>query len=265
MTEYVCKRCGYTTKVKCNLKNHLSRVNVCCVKEGLNDISCEDLLKELQVAVKEDIICNNCGKNFAFRSGKSRHLKTCKQDNAVVHTLKNRIKELEKLLGARPNVVNNIYNVVIINTFGYENTDYLESELMKDCLKERNLSRLVEQIHFNPEHPENHNLRIKNKKEKLMEYWEEGRWIVDNSEKVLHECIFNSGFRVLKTFYKKNKTELYNEIKEENDYIEDIRIRQQLEHWLQKIENEDPVLYKKLSKDMFVHFITNKAMVYGRS
>lgn len=100
MTDYTCKRCGYTTKVKCNLINHLSRFKICSVQDGFDDVDCDILIKELQVKntnTNPNIACPLCGRQFAFRSCKSRHLKTCKKQANEVITLKERIRDLEKL------------------------------------------------------------------------------------------------------------------------------------------------------------------------
>jgi hypothetical protein len=78
----------------------------------------------------------------------------------------------------------------------------------------------------------------------------------------MEDMISCSGYRVLKTFYMNNKKEVTKEIQEEQgsfmyaqNMIEDIN------KWLEKIEEEDLKLFKALKKDLFLVILNNKAMV----
>ena len=143
---YTCKRCNYTTDILCNFKSHLKRVTKCKVAPGMEDISCNVLLDEIiPQHIKTSYCCKYCQRYFNFQSGKSRHEKDCSEKNASKNSLKN----------------------IVINDFGFENTSYLDQEMLKDCLKELDLKKLIDQLHFNPDHPENHNFRLKNINKKI--------------------------------------------------------------------------------------------------
>ena len=62
---------------------------------------------------------------------------------------------------------------------------------------------MIEYIHFNPKHPENHNIRIKNKKLKWAEVKEDNKWIIKHKKEVLDDLIDN-GFITLEEYKDKN-------------------------------------------------------------
>ena len=74
------------------------------------------------------------------------------------------------------NVVNNnnihIKNV-IVNNFGKENTGYITSKVIKEIINryapENVIPKVIEYKNFNQTHPENHNIRMTNIKEKRIE------------------------------------------------------------------------------------------------
>ena len=121
------------------------------------------------------------------------------------------------------------------------------------------MARLLELIHFHPDHPENHTVRPRNINRNLLEYFQEGKWHIAIKDKVLEDMINCSGYKVLKTFYRNNKDEIDDEIVEEEEMKpEDI------DEWLSKINNEDPKIFKELKQNIFLVIINNKAMVFGR-
>lgn len=234
---YTCKRCNYTTDILCNFKSHLKRVTKCKVAPGMEDISCNVLLDEIiPQHIKTSYCCKYCQRYFNFQSGKSRHEKDCSEKNASKNSLKN----------------------IVINDFGFENTSYLDQEMLKDCLKELDLKKLIDQLHFNTDHPENHNFRLKNINKKIFEYREDGKWMIDQYDSALRDFILNCGLRILSHFYKNNKKQLEKEINDEQTGYDACRLRQSIPIWLGKIENEDEILYKDLKKKIYFQFIQNR-------
>ena len=55
---------------------------------------------------------------------------------------------------------------IIINAFGNENTDYIDDKAILACIGRvyKSIPSLLEKIYFDPKHPENHNIKITNKK-----------------------------------------------------------------------------------------------------
>jgi hypothetical protein len=78
-----------------------------------------------------------------------------------------------------------------INNYGSENTSYITKEQYKEILKNpfTGLSKLIDFVHFNDDHPENKNLRIPNKKQPYIEYYDNG-WVIGNRYKFVCKMFF---------------------------------------------------------------------------
>ena len=125
-------------------------------------------------------------------------------------------------------------------------------EFLFECFKDQNLLKVVEYLHFNPDHPENHNVRIKNINQGLMEAIENGQWKIYKKDELLHDLVYN-GWRILNTYYRKNKEDIKFE-------LEDDEISESVE-WLNKIFKEDSKLMKELKTDIFILVLNNKAIL----
>jgi hypothetical protein len=56
-------------------------------------------------------------------------------------------------------------NITIqINSFGQENTEYIDDKAILQCIDRvyKSIPALLQKIHFDPQHPENHNIKITN-------------------------------------------------------------------------------------------------------
>ena len=96
-----------------------------------------------------------------------------KPNKIDIEELKNQIDLLLKNQGSN-NVHNNItYNTsIVLNAFGSENTSYITGEYIKGLISSgpmNSIPKLLEHIHFNPDHTENHNVKIPNKKQPYAE------------------------------------------------------------------------------------------------
>jgi hypothetical protein len=155
------------------------------------------------------------------------------------------------------NNINN-FNNIIINNFCSENLSYIEPTLIRDCLKDMSFVPLFEQIYFHPLHPENHVLRLKNKREKLLEYFNDGHWKVENRDSVLNDAIYFNGTRLLVDYYKNNTEIVYDELKEIYDSYRACRENQSIDKWTKKIENMDKDLYQNIRKNLMFLLLSDK-------
>ena len=80
---------------------------------------------------------------------------------------KNLYKQIEKLLdkvGNTTNIQSNVKNTITLNNYGNENlshiTDSLKTQLVK--IPYGMIPKLIEQVHFNDEYPENKNIALTN-------------------------------------------------------------------------------------------------------
>ena len=64
------------------------------------------------------------------------------------------------------NKIENQNITININAFGNENLEYIDDKAITECISRvyKSIPSLLEKIHFDPEHPENHNIKITNKK-----------------------------------------------------------------------------------------------------
>ena len=162
-----CKRCGYSTNIKCNFIDHLNRKTKC--RPELSDVDVAILHPEYlekKIMHEKPRSCEYCGKGFASPAGKYQHKKTCHdkiaQDKKQMEIAKE-LDEKDKLLQDKLNKLNEIdelnkvnksniitnnkttnktinsnnhnnttnnttINNIKLNIFGKENLEYLVSE-----------------------------------------------------------------------------------------------------------------------------------------
>lgn len=263
--DYKCNRCGYTTLQKCHLVRHLQNVRQC--KPLLNDVPLEDLLSELQKKANDTAYpCEYCGKQFNSRSNKSRHKKTCKKRSTVeelqkqVETLTNMVVSMQHNgttnITNNNNIVNNIQNNIHLHGFGHETLGHLPKSFLNYCFANKDIVQLIENVHFDKECPENQNVRIKSSKNELMEYYQNGNWVISTQDRILTELI-QKGYRILRTHGKRNKGGIMEEEDlEEDDYNNVLR-------WLEEVY-EDERQQKPIKKDLLVLFLNNRPILLGK-
>lgn len=202
MSTWECKRCGHVSSCKGNLVKHLQRKTAC--ESLLSDCSvseCLDVLnkKEYNETTYE---CNLCHRKFNSRSSRYRHQNSCKHkmdvetDNTISLLKKqvedqqkqmNMLKEtVEKALASNDVKVLNTNNGTINNTtinihvpprnFGEENRDAIPLSFIRSTFMNLEFRELFESLHFDPQYPENHNVRIKSVKRDLLEIYHNDKW-----------------------------------------------------------------------------------------
>lgn len=267
---YSCRRCGYETPYKHHLMRHLNGKRSCsCIFE---DISIDDLKKELTKSYNDDAsTCKYCRKQFNYKSSLSRHYKTCKtKQHSMIEEMKEQLRneiiiELKKGTSSNihANIVNNTQNIqnnitINLKTFGEENVSHIESDtsFLTTCLLQRDIKSLIESIHCDREHPENHNVRVKSIKQDLMETYVDGNWIISDKEETLDELI-NKGYRVLRFHSHRNRADIINECDKDEDEFENIM------EWLESIY-EDNKIRKPIKRQLLILFMNNKALLLGK-
>jgi hypothetical protein len=204
---YSCRRCGYETVHRGNLKNHLSRLTACTPSK--ESIDCKTLLEEMQIPRNICKVCKACGKGFTAFSNFYRHKKTCKGDEAGTSSnvkLEQRVKELEKTIlelkahqGTRTNInINNIQNnggQNVINMVPFQNTKPdISVNTLSDLLKMAPISAVmdvVKKTHFNHEKPEQMNAFISNLKDDIGRYFDGDGWTICEGTELVDD-LFNS-------------------------------------------------------------------------
>jgi hypothetical protein len=152
--------------------------------------------------------CNFCPETFNTKPSKRRHeLHYCKENNSLMNskikTLEKEKKKLEKQVEkmldkactinntTNNNTNNNTNNIIVVNNYGKENTDYLTAEKIAQLLNRPydSIQDLIKILHFNIEHPENHNVKITNKKEPFALVWNDPIWEVRKKKSVVKDIV----------------------------------------------------------------------------
>ncbi len=186
MEDYNCPRCGYETDKICNFKKHLKRKSICDPK--LSNVSLNDL-KNKYLSKQATYECNTCERKFTTKSAISQHAKHCLNKLSMakrIDKLERELLEAREIIESRDltitnniqnnninninnniqnntnNIQNNINVQVVVNPLGHENTNYISDDFMLDCIKKKvdGLTQFILKKHFDPNHPENHNIKI---------------------------------------------------------------------------------------------------------
>lgn len=90
------------------------------------------------------------------------------------------------------NITNNIE--IKVAPYGQEDISYITDEMYKKILKKglKSVPALVENVHFNEDHPENHNINISNKHDKYVSIYDGKQWTADKKNKVIDNMIIDN-------------------------------------------------------------------------
>jgi hypothetical protein len=221
--QFICDRCGDGFKCKRNLIGHLSKQKDCIplTNEALTRV---ELLTKIMTKVINNINfpCKHCNKRFNTKSAMYKHSSKCfiqKQptdervelSNNDMLVLKEQLKKeiLHELQQGPQTIINNTTNNITIqanvNNFGQECTQHLTNDFLSYCIlnPRKGMSKLIENIHYNPDIPENHNIRCKSLKQNIFEKYIDSEWRVCDTSNTLDELI-KKGYRILNTHYTDN-------------------------------------------------------------
>lgn len=263
MAAYTCKRCGYSTDVKHALIRHWKRKILCA--PTLEDLPVDIMIQELlSTNANVTFSCSFCQRRFNNKSNMYKHAKICKKKPNELELIKQEIQTLKsKLETSASHITNNTQNVHVIQNFnihlkefGFENVSHLSKDFLNYCFANKKLVELIDNIHFYKECPENHNVRLKSKKQELMEVFENGNWVVKDQDQTLTELI-EKGYRILYRHGKQNKDTIMEEEEIDDDEFQEIH------RWLERIY-EDQNSQKPLKRDLIIRFINNQAILLGR-
>jgi hypothetical protein len=173
MVNYNCPRCGFETDHKSNMKVHIERKIQCKVnKLDINIKEYQDQILDRTFDKIQQLLFEN-------------------------NALKKEILELKNQLS--PNIINNVeghqYNnsvVININLTPYNdpNLDGAEKYYLGAIKKAfKSIPTIIENIHFNKEFPENHNICITNFRTKLAKVFNGKEWKTMNEDALINELV----------------------------------------------------------------------------
>ena len=225
MVLYECELCLFCSKLKSNYNRHL--------KSNKHQVNMDNSLIPMVMTTNDHKMttndhkmttndhkmttknhkysCDFCDATFSTKPHKRRHeLHFCKENTSImtnkIQTLEKEKKKLEKeivkLIDKVGNVTNNnnTNNIIVVNNYGKENTDYLTVEKIKKLLNRPydSVQELIKMLHFNSDHPENHNVKITNKKEPYALVWNDPIWELRKKKSVVKDIV-DKGYMMIDT------------------------------------------------------------------
>lgn len=206
MSIKVCPRCHYNTDRTNNLMRHYSKKIIC--KPLYSDISIQQCIENFSKK-EDDVQIDNSVKNTTNTTTTNNITNNIVNNTTTNNTTNN----------------NNITNNYIINVNSFDKTDYgYIKELLEECKKPMSedehkaeyydIKRIIALLHFNEDHPENHNMYIKDSRTKTL-MLHNGETFVESKNGVSGiEYIINT---LCDRLYKKVDKEISKEIKRDYD------------------------------------------------
>lgn len=246
---------------------------ICCTSFSRKQTYDKHLLskKHKKRESNSELYTCKCGKSYSCRETFQRHKTKCSENpNEKVlkyyeeklessekerlaaemekEALRKRVEELllsqsQTCIGTQHNTQNieTQNNITInINAFGKENTDYLDDKEILACIDRvyKSIPALIEKIHFDPDHPENHNIKITNKKLPYATVMgDNSKWKTVDRKDAIESLVFN-GYNILDEKYPDTKNQLTS------------RKRNHFEGFQDKFQSEDKELMKQLKTDV---------------
>ena len=221
MLLFNCIECNYSSNIKCNWERHLkSNKHFKHLNKSLSPMvksqkEPKKSQKEPKKSQKEPVfLCDFCDSKFITYANKRRHENhSCKENTIImsnkIKTLEKEKKKLEKQIekmidkvGTVNNTTNNnnTQNIIVVNNYGKENTDYLTFEKIKKLLDRPydSVQELIKMLHFDVNHPENHNVKITNKKEPYALVWNDPIWELRKKKSVVKDLV-DKGYMLIDT------------------------------------------------------------------
>ena len=160
----------------------------------------------------------------------------------IIGKLESQIEVLLKNQGSNNTHTTN-YNIMI-NSFGKENLDYISNDYINKLIESgplNSIPTLLKYIHFNPEHKENHNVKISNKKENLAQIFNGISWEYRDKKETISD-MSDRAFNIINTHYQNGN----------NSYMNDFKVQ---------YEENNKNVHKRVFKDTEIMILNNQKLV----
>ena len=236
--KYICKYCKREYSKNCHMHRHMKN---CKFRNIDMSLSKETLLKYI------DIIKND---REELKRQIEELMLQVSGGNTINNGNNNRITQNNNSHNVNKN--NNNNNKIYINNFGNENHDYITGDYLTNLLKipYSAIQKLIKTIHFNPKHPENHNVKIPNRKEKFALVYNNGNWDFKNKHDVIGNMVDN-GYNMLDCHFDDEGKLVLEDVKRKRfihfqEDFEDDKCRKRLEEdteilMLNKLDSKESI------------------------
>jgi hypothetical protein len=246
MASYNCEKCNFVTENKKDFSRHIKTKKH---QRNMGEIEVEKNNTKTTIiqhkTTQENVLyeCDYCDSCFKHVQSKYRHQKYfCKakrtqeqmieqleekhkqeleKRDKTIQNLLNKLDDAIKRIGTTNNNTTNNNNInnsrnlnITINAYGQEDISYLkDGDWLKMLTKPQDsIVNLFLETHFNPEHPENSNIRLRNRNSKFLEVHDGDNWKNKKKKKMLSD-IADDKQGILDDRYAKDE-ELQNEMTE---------------------------------------------------
>jgi len=283
MKKYRCEYCNLSTHFSADYKKHLlTKKHLRNTKEMAlkSQKEPQKSQKEPQKSQKEPkksqqiskntkseslFYCDHCNKTFKTFSNKRRHeLHRCKQNKSpktekiyselvsIKKEKKRLYKQIEKLIDKAGDTTitnnNNSKNINIkLNGYGKEDLSYITDSFKTQLLHGPYgmIQKMIEQVHFNPEFPENKNIALTNKKENRIKIFSGAKWIYKDKSDTINDLLDGKYF-ILDTHYENVCDKITG------------RTKSIYEQFRQFFDEKDDELHEKLKKECELTLLNNR-------
>ena len=148
-------------------------------------------------------------------------------------------KLIEKTGDTNINIKNQTNNQLILNNFGHEDISHISDKFMQKLLSIPyvGVQKLIEKVHFSKKKPENKNIALTNKKEKMIKIFKNNKWKYKSRDEIMDEIINTNYTRIDDYYVEKGKDKM----------IESHSKR--YEEFQEKFEEQEENLHNKIKND----------------
>ena len=168
---FECPRCLYSCKLKTDIKRHLSRKNKCePVLSNIDRNKCLSMIDDKE-CISGDFVKDKIREQYKKIQDQNNELEILKKENKELKKSSESIVNSHVISGDNNTVKdshNTINNNIHIHVNSFEKTDYtVIKDKIHTCIKNGKVdeSKLIKLLHFNKDAPQNHNIKIENKRE----------------------------------------------------------------------------------------------------
>ena len=170
MTDLTCDKCDKIFAQKIDYTRHINR-----------KYSCNKNSK---------IECDKCNKVFKHKSTMYSHRKKCEGKKHVNVLNNNTINNIDTQNNLNVDKMN-VDNVKVVK-FGNEDISYISDDLFQSILGHgyKSVEEFVDHTHFNPDHPENHNIYIADIKNNYVLLYDGSQWNIKDRDEAIEDLIY---------------------------------------------------------------------------